>query len=145
ARGRRARRVIVRDTAYLEALRSASALLADSRDSRLVIEQVQHQLVALLGLRAARFEQGRLLGHPPRLTDEGTLTWGKTRWNIDDLGFPDQEVELLARSGGRTRGRFLLTPVPGTAPSPEARQVAVMLANVVGGVLAGDTARLAPA
>jgi hypothetical protein len=140
ARARRARRVVVRDTSYLEALRSTSALVADGHDSHEVIDQVQTQLVPLLGLRAARFEQGRLLGRPPRLSDDGTLAWGEVRWDIDELGFPDQEVELLARSGGRTRGRFLLTPVPGTAPSPEARQVAVMLGRLVGAVLAGEAA-----
>ena len=140
ARGRRARRVVVRDTAYLAALRSTSTLVADGHDPHEVIEQVQAQLVALLGLRAARFEQGRLLGHPPRLTDDGTLAWAETRWNIDEHGFPDEEIELLARSDGRTRGRFLLTPVPGSAPSLEARQVAAMLANSVGSLLARDSA-----
>ncbi|GAA1959789.1 DUF4118 domain-containing protein [Catenulispora subtropica] len=141
ARGRRARRVVVRDTAYLHAMRSTSAMVADGRDTREVVEQVQAQLVALLGLRAARFEQGRLIGRPPRLTDDGALVWGQVRWNIDEHGFPDEDVELLARSAGRTRGRFLLTPLAGSAPSLEARQVAVMLANHVGNALAHDTDR----
>jgi hypothetical protein len=108
ARGRRARRVVVRDTSYMEAL------------------------------RAARFETGRHLGHPPQLTDDGTLAWGAVRWNLDEHGFPNEDVELLARSGGRAHGRFLLTPVPGTAPSSEARQVALVLSRLVGAVLAGD-------
>ncbi|MEY9932487.1 hypothetical protein ABH926_007138 [Catenulispora sp. GP43] len=138
ARGRRARRVVVRDTSYMEALSSTSALVAEGHDPREIIDRVQAQLVPLLGLRAARFEQGRLLGHPPRLTDDGTLVWGKTHWNIDEHGFPNEDIELLTRSGGRTRGRFLLTPVPGSAPSAEARQVAVMLSSLVGTVLAGD-------
>lgn len=141
ARGRRARRVVVRDTAYLHALRSTSAMVADGRDSREVVEQVQVQLVALLGLRAARFEQGRLIGRPPRLTNDGGLTWGQVRWNLDEHGFPDVDIELLARSDGRTRGRFLLTPVAGSAPSLESRQVAVMLADSAGDALAHDTAR----
>ncbi|MEY9927491.1 hypothetical protein ABH926_002125 [Catenulispora sp. GP43] len=140
-RGRRARRVVVRDSSYLEALRTTSALIADGRDEREIIGHVQAQLVMLLGLRAARFEQGRLLGHPPRLTDDATLAWGKVRWDIDQYGFPDEDVELLARSGGRTRGRFMLTPVPGSAPSPEARRMAVMLSDLVGAVLAGAAAR----
>jgi K+-sensing histidine kinase KdpD len=129
ARGRRARRVAVLDTAYLAALRSTSTTVADGCDAREVVEQVQAQLVALLGLRAARFERGRLLGHPPRINDDGALTWGTARWNIDEHGFPDEDIELPARSDGRTHGRFLFRPEPGSAPSPQARQVAVMLAN----------------
>ena len=89
ARGRRARRVVVRDASHLEALRSTSAMVADGHDAREVIAQVQAQLVALLGLRSARFEQGRLLGRPPQLTDDGTLAWGEVRWNIDEHGFPN--------------------------------------------------------
>lgn len=112
ARGRRARRVVELDTAYLTALRSAANLLADHREPQPMIEQVQAQLVALLGLRAARFEPGRIIGHPPRLVEDGSLAWGQTRWNIEELGFPDQDVELLVRSQGRAIGRFLLTPVP---------------------------------
>ncbi|MFL6117790.1 MAG: DUF4118 domain-containing protein [Catenulispora sp.] len=141
ARGRRARRVIVRDSAYLHALRSTSALVAHGRDPREVIEQVQAQLVALLGLRAARFEQGRFIGHPPRITDDGALAWGQISWDLDEHGFPDEDIELLARSGGRTRGRFLLTPVAGSAPPLEARQVAVTLADSAGDALARDTDR----
>ena len=142
ALGRQARHAVVRDTSYMEALRSTSALVAEGHDSREVIDQVQAQLVALLGLRAARFEQGRLLGHRPRLAQDGTLSWGKIRWNIDEHGFPNEDIELLAHSGGRTRGRFLLTSVPGAAPSPEARQVAVMLADLVGSVGHGIEVRL---
>lgn len=110
ARGRRARRVVVRDISYMEALSSTSALIAEGHDPAEITGRVQAQLVPLLGLRAARFGQGRLLGHPPRLTDDGTLVWGKTRWNIDEYGFPNEDIELLVRSGGRTRGRFPLTP-----------------------------------
>ena len=51
---------------------------------------------------------------------------------------PDQEFELRARNNGRTWGRFMLDPTPGTAPSPEARRVAVTLANQVGAALAGE-------
>jgi hypothetical protein len=94
ARGRRARHVVVRDTSYMEALRSTSDLIADGHDSREVIDQVQAQLVALLGLRAARFEQGRLLGHPPQLTADGTLVWGEVRWNIDEHGFPSEDARV---------------------------------------------------
>ena len=142
ARARRAHRTVVYDTAYLAELRSTSRLVADQHRSPEVVEHVRAQLVMLLGLRAARFEPGRVLGHPPRLTDDGTLLWNGKPWNVDGYGFPDTDVELLARSGGSTLGRFMLTPQPGTAPSPAARQVAAMLAAQAGAVLARDAGRV---
>jgi hypothetical protein len=141
-RARRARRTVVYDTAYQAELRSTARLVADERDPQAVAEHVRSQLVMLLGLRNARFEAGRMLGHPPRLADDGTLVWEGRRWNVDEYGFPDTEIELRARSGGRTLGRFMLTPVPGTVPSLAARQVAAMLAAQAGTALARDAAPL---
>jgi len=136
ARGRHARRTVAFDTAYLAGLRSTTQLVTDGRDPRDVVEHVRAQLIPLLGLRDARFERTRLMGHPPELTDDGALQWGKTRWDIDEYGFPDEEIGLWVRSGGRTFGRFMLTPVPGTRPSSAARQVATMLAALVGTAIA---------
>jgi hypothetical protein len=137
ARGRKARRTVVVGTAHLDALRTIAGLASDGRDERDLVEHVLAHLIVLLGLRDARFEQGRSLGHPPLLTDDGTLTWNKARWKVEEFGFPDEEIELRARFGGRTRGRFLLTPTPGAAPTIEARQVAALMAQQVGAVLAG--------
>jgi hypothetical protein len=142
ARARRARRTVVYDTAYLAELRSTARLVADRTQPQDVVEHVRAQLVMLLGLRAARFEPGRILGHPPRLADDGTLLWDGKPWNVESYGFPDTEFELLARSGGRTLGRFMLTPLPGATPSLAARQVAAMLAAQVGAVLARDAGRV---
>jgi hypothetical protein len=139
SRARRARRTVVYDTAYLAELRTTARLVADEqRPAQDVVEHVRAQLVMLLGLRAARFEPGRVLGHPPRLADDGTLLWNEKPWNVREYGFPDAPFELPARSGGRTLGRFMLTPVPGTAASPAACQVAAMLAAQVGTVLARE-------
>ncbi|MEY9931406.1 hypothetical protein ABH926_006055 [Catenulispora sp. GP43] len=131
-RGRRARRTVVFDTAYLSELRSTVRLVAEGRDPQEVARHVQAELVALLGLRDVRFERGQLLGHPPRLEADGTLAWGDTRWDIDEHGFPNQDVELRTGARGTVFGRFMMTPVPGTAPSRQAREVAGMLAAQVG-------------
>lgn len=141
ARARRARRTVVYDTAYLAELRSTARLVADQRDPQEVVAHVRAQLVMLLGLREARFEPGRFLGHPPRLADDGTLSWDGRRWNVEEYGFPDTDFALPARSGGQTVGRFMLTPMPGAVPSLAARQVAAMLAAQVGAVLVRDVAR----
>ncbi len=131
-RARHARRTVIYDTAYLSELRSTIRLVAAGRDPHEVAEQVGTQLVTLLGLRDIRFEPGQLLGRPPQLEPDGTMSWGETRWNIDEHGFPDQDIELRTGSGGTVFGRFMLTPAPGTAPSLQARQVAAMLATQVG-------------
>jgi hypothetical protein len=91
-------------------------------------------------LRAARFEQGSYLGHPPRLDEHGDLIWNAGRWDLAAHGLPDQEIELRTRNNGHTLGRFMLTPTPGSAPSAEARRVAVVLADQVGAALAGQAA-----
>jgi hypothetical protein len=136
ARGRRARRTVVFDTAYLAESRSTARLVAEGQDALAVVEQVRAQLIMLLGLRDARFERDRLLGHPPELTDDGGLRWRETRWQLDEFGFPDEEIALRVRSGGHTYGRFMLIPVPGTRPSLDARQVAARLATLAGTALA---------
>jgi hypothetical protein len=50
---------------------------------------------------------------------------------------PGRDIELLAEAGGLLRGRFLLTPGPGTRPALEQRLVAVAFADQVGAALSG--------
>jgi hypothetical protein len=140
ARGRRSRQVVRTGTAYLASIHTAAGRAAGGRTADELIEQVCRELTELLALRAARFEQGSYLGHPPRLDEHGELIWDSSRWDIARNGLPDQEIELRARSNGRAWGRFMLTPTPGTAPSAEARRVAVVLADQVGAALAGQAA-----
>lgn len=139
ARGRRSRQTVRADTAYLASIHTAANQASTGLTVPEFIEHVRAQLTELLALRAARFEQGTYLGHPPRLDEHGELIWDSKPWDLEQHGMPDQEFELRARSNGQTWGRFMLTPTPGTAPSPEARRVAVVLANQVGAALAGQS------
>lgn len=112
-----------------------------------VVDHVTDQLTALLHLRACRFEYGTLIGHPPRLEPDGTVTWGRKRWNVDRRGLPHTEVELRTFGNGRYIGRFMLDPTPGAIPTLQARLVAVTLADQAGAALdtagsGGDTGRL---
>ncbi|MFJ4897330.1 hypothetical protein [Streptomyces sp. NPDC088727] len=97
------------------------------------------QLTGLLQLHGCRFGYGTLLGHPPRLQQDGTVTSGHSHWDVDQLGLPDQEVELRTLASGHFYGRFMMRPARGAAPSLQARLVAVTLANQVGAAL--NTAR----
>ncbi|MEU7638513.1 hypothetical protein AB0C11_20830 [Streptomyces sp. NPDC039016] len=69
---------------------------------------------------------------PPRLLEDGSITWGRRHWDADRDGLPGVEVELRVSRGGRFHGRFMLQGAPGAAPPPAARLVAVTLANEVG-------------
>jgi hypothetical protein len=138
ARGRRSKQTVRTDAAYLASIHAAANQASASLTTPELIEQVRTQLTEILALRSARFEQGSYLGHPPCLDEHGELLWGSTRWDLEEHGMPDQEIELRTRGNGRTQGRFMLTPTPGTAPSREARRVAVVLAEQVGAALAGQ-------
>lgn len=66
------------------------------------------------------------------------MTVGRRQWDIDQRGWPQEEIELRAIGNGRYQGRFMLTPSPGAHPSLQARLVAVTLADQTGTAL--DTA-----
>ncbi|MGD0609553.1 MAG: hypothetical protein ABSA53_39020 [Streptosporangiaceae bacterium] len=82
-----------------------------------VVNHVREQLTGLLDLRGARFEYGALLGHPPRLEPDGTVTVGHSRWDVELSGLPAQEIELRTFGNGQYYGRFMLQARPGSARS----------------------------
>jgi hypothetical protein len=132
ARARRLQVIAITDAGYLSQIRDTAELAQSSTGPDAVVDQVRDQLTGLLQLNGCRFEYGSLLGHPPRLEQDGTVVSGRTRWDVDRLGLPDEEVELRTFAGGRFLGRFMMRPAPGAAPSLQARLVAVTLANQVG-------------
>ena len=91
----------------------------------------------LLGLERCRFDYGTGLDHP-RLEHDGSVLWRRRRVDVDVEGFPpERPTELLVESGGRFRGRFLLTPHLQSRPTRTERLVAAALADQVGAALAG--------
>lgn len=89
-------------------------------------------LIDVLDLKDCRFEYGKLLGQPPRLEPDGTVTTRYGHYPVDEFGFPEEDVELRTFSNGQYTGRFMLTPKPGSRPSQRARLVAVALADLAG-------------
>ncbi|MEX3204462.1 DUF4118 domain-containing protein [Streptomyces acidiscabies] len=131
--------VTVTDAAHLARIHETAALAQAGGSPYAVVEQVREHLVAVLGLDGCRFEHGTLLGRHPRLEQDGSLTVGRTTWDLDTDGWPAEEIELRTSAGGRYLGRFMLTPTPGTPPPPlRTRLVAVSLADHAGAAL--DTA-----
>lgn len=143
ALARRRGRVAAADEALLAVVQSTGALIARGEPGDAVVRQVGVQLTALLGARGCRFEAGDARVRGLRITGDGVVTWGGTPWKLAEHGFPSEPVEVPARYGGRVWGRFVLNPTPGAAPALEARQVAVILADLAGAALARDGDRQA--
>ncbi|MER6127975.1 DUF4118 domain-containing protein [Streptomyces sp. NPDC001795] len=138
ARTRRLEVMTVTDAAYLARIHRTADLVQSANSADTVVDHVRTELTDLLNLRACRFEYGTLIGRPPRLEKDGSVTVGRRTWNPDIDGWPDGEVELRAYGNGHYLGRFMLTPRPGDVPSVQARLVAVTLADQTGAAL--DTA-----
>jgi hypothetical protein len=121
---------------YLTDLHTASEAMANGGSPTRIVNQIADELTRVLDLQACHFHFGSDVGGP-RLNHDGSLTWGTTRWDIDNEGLPATEpTELLVSAGGAYMGRFLMTPRPGSRPTLTQRLVAVSLADQVGAALA---------
>jgi hypothetical protein len=141
ARGRRSRVIALTDEAYLDGIQRSGELVAAGAEPLDVVRYVTTELTGLLGLSSCRFEYGTFLGNPPRLDPDGQVRAGGWVFDVDALGFPDDEVELLVRGGRVVHGRFMFHVAPGTVPNRGARRVAVILADQVGAAMAQPARR----
>jgi hypothetical protein len=132
ARARRLKVIAVTDARYLAEIHETAELAHTARSPDEVIDHVKRQLVGLLDLAGCRFEYGSLLGHPPRLEPDGTVTVGRHRCDVAEFGLPTQEIELRTFANGQYYGRFMMAPKPESRPSLQARLVAVTLADQAG-------------
>ena len=140
ARARHLKVVTITDASYLTLIHEAAAMSAAARSPAAIVDYINDQLVGLLGLESARFEYGALLGHPPRLEPDGSVTAGRIPWDVDAAGLPLEEIELRTFGNGRYYGRFMLKARPDTRPSLQARLVAVTLAGQAGRALGASPA-----
>ena len=141
ARARRLQVVAITDEGYLTQIHDTAALAQSARSPDGVVDHVREQLTGLLDLEGSRFEYGSLLGHPPRLEPDGTISMtGHAGWDVEQRGLPAGEIELRTFGGGQYFGRFMLKPKPGAKPSRQARLVAVTLADQAGRALAAHQA-----
>jgi hypothetical protein len=129
---RRLKVVAVTDASYLAQIHETASLAKSATVPDVVVNHVREQLTGLLDLEGARFEYGALLGHPPRLEPDGTVTVGRSRWDLELSGLPAEEIELRTFGNGQYYGRFMLMAKPGSRPSLQARLVAVTLAGQAG-------------
>ena len=132
ARARRLQVLAITDARYLAEIHETSELAQTARSPDVVVEHVKDQLVNVLDLAGCRFEYGALLGHPPRLEQDGSVMVGRHRYDVEDGGLPAEEIELRTIGNGQYYGRFMLRPKPLSRPSLQARLVAVTLADQAG-------------
>jgi hypothetical protein len=117
---------------YVGLIHSLSELAASSAPREAVIRRARTELIELLHLRACRFESQSIDRPAVRIERDGHVMLGGTLWNVDRMGLPGPEIELLVQERGRAQGRFVLTPTPGFPVSLERRVVAVAMADQVG-------------
>ncbi|WP_329377046.1 DUF4118 domain-containing protein [Streptomyces sp. NBC_01351] len=137
-RVRRLEVVTVTDADHLSRLHATARLAQRAGSPEAVVDRVRGDLTELLELRGCRFEYGSLLGRPPRLEHDGSVSVGHRAWDLERNGWPEGEIELRASGNGHYYGRFMLAPTPGSVPSVQARRVAATLADLTGSAL--DTA-----
>jgi len=135
ARARRLKVITITDAGYLAQIHETAALAQSAASAQAVVDRVREQLIDVLGLRDCRFEYGVLIGHPPRLEQDGTIVTRYGHVDVDLAGMPGEEVELRTFGNGHYYGRFMLTPEPGSRPALQARLVAVTLADLAGRAL----------
>jgi K+-sensing histidine kinase KdpD len=117
---------------YVGLIHSLSELSASGAPREAVILRARTELIELLDLRACRFES-ESTEHPAlRIEHDGHVILGGNAWDVELMGLPGPEIELLVQGRGRIQGRFVLTPTPGYPVSLERRVVAVAIADQVG-------------
>jgi hypothetical protein len=137
ARARRLKVLAITDARYLAEIHETAELAQTARSPDVVVDHVKDQLINVLDLAGCRFEYGSLLGHPPRLEQDGSVMVGRHRYAVEDGGLPGEEIELRTIVNGQYYGRFMLQPKPASRPSLQARLVAVTLADQAGRAFSG--------
>ena len=135
ARNRHHHAVATEEADYVGLIYDVSELVASGAAASTVLDQVSAALIALLHLRACRYEDGPAVRPQLRLEHDGHVLLGRWDWRVDRLGLPGSEIELLVQDRGETPGRFVLTPTPGHGIPLRPRVVAVALADQVGASL----------
>ncbi len=135
ARNRSHHATAAEEADFVGLIHDVTELATSGASSRQVVARVQDELVDLLRLKACRYEAGPSDRPAMRLEHDGEVFLGGRPWGVHRLGLPGPEIELLVQNQGRTLGRFILIPTPGSPVSRQRRVVAVAIADQVGASL----------
>jgi K+-sensing histidine kinase KdpD len=137
--GRRQSAAASRRAGYLDGIHVAAAAVAAGDSPAALIDRVSASLTQLLSLRSCQFQYGVAgLGRPARIHHDGAVTLAGRPVDAEAYGLPAAGTELLAESGGRLQGRFLLVADPDARPRREQLLVAAALADQAGAALAAS-------
>jgi hypothetical protein len=137
-RTRESRRLAYESRREVEQIRRIAELAAGRGPTARLVRIVEHEVVALLGARGARFERPPFSTSLPRL-GHGVVTIGENDGQGDRRPGPSNEVELPVWGRGREIGRLVVVmPADslGLAVPAEDRALAVALVDQLGAVLA---------
>jgi hypothetical protein len=110
-------------------------MVAAGEPAQSVVARAAAELTSLLGLKDCRFETEMSDRHPTRIEHFGVVTLGGLRWGAHRTGLPGREVELIVQYRGKTFGRFVMAPTPGSPVSSDRLLVAAFIADQVGAAL----------
>jgi Domain of unknown function (DUF4118) len=125
ARARRLQVIAITDAGCLAQIHETASLAKSATFPDAVVDHVKEQLTGLLGLQGCRFEYGSLLGHPPRLEPDGTVTAGHSRWDVEQSGLPRERSNCAPSATASTTAASCSRPSqarnphcrPGWSPS----------------------------
>lgn len=143
--GRRQQAASSARAGYLDGVTGTSQIIAGTLAPDELVAHVTRGLTELLDVDACRFVPGATAMNRAVLEPDGSVTVRGKITNVDRDGLPtvDQTV-LPIRHHGTVHGQFLITASTQIVrPSLEQRQVAVLLANLVGAELATRSPRTA--
>ena len=136
-RGRRHLEVAMAEGNYLALLHDLSDLVASGAPPDEVVAVACDDLVEVLALSRCHFEPSSVATGRATLVRSGEVELAdRERYDVEHLGLPDGEIELVARASQREFGRFVMLAGGHGAVSIEQRVVALALADQVGTALA---------
>lgn len=144
--GRRQQSTSSARAGYLDGVTRTSQIIAGQMTPDELVGHVSAELTQLLDIDTCRFAPGAAATGHPVLELDGSVTVNGRRTNVDRDGLPTMDQTVLpARHHGAVLGHFLITASTRiTRPGLEQRQVAVLLADLVGAELASRPRALRP-
>jgi len=135
ARAERIRGLLAADRHELRRVHRIAELAANGEGAEDLILSVTAELMGLLKLKDCYFEWAPFIASLPTIEPSGYVERHEWRWTGEGFELPSSGVQVPVVSGGKTVGRFVLVPTPGVGVRPEARMIAVALADHVGVVV----------
>ncbi|MGA3354294.1 MAG: DUF4118 domain-containing protein [Acidimicrobiales bacterium] len=136
ARSRANQKEASEEADHIALIHDFTELVAAGEPADAVIAHAVLELKSLLKLKDCRFETQMSDRHPTRIEHSGVVALGGLRWGAHRSGLPGREVELIVEYRGKTFGRFVMVPTPGTPVSSDRLLVAAFIADQVGATLA---------